>query len=59
VFLDLVEMLRWIGLVFERKGMTRNWSYQDDSPESGIVGIGQAVDKGVQRVSALDVIVEA
>ena len=33
--------------------------YQYDSSKSGIVSIGQAVDKGVQRVSALDIIVDA
>ena len=32
--------------------------YQYNSSKSGIVSVGQAVDKGVQRVSALDIIVD-
>jgi hypothetical protein len=35
------------------------WTYEDNGAESGVVSIGQAVDEGVQRVAALDIIINS
>lgn len=35
------------------------WTYENDGTESGVVGIGQAVNEGMQRVAALDIIINA
>lgn len=35
------------------------WSYKNDGTESGVVGIGQAVDEGVERIAALDIVIDS
>jgi len=58
--LDLVQMLDDpVSYLMRGKIFIRGYTYQDDCAKSGIVCVWKAVDKSVQRVTTLDIVVDA